>query len=279
MSGKYDKIIKELLKDTVAALLLKTTGLDITASALLDTKFQATDEREADFVLKVWLRDGSVVIVHIEFQTTNDENMPLRMLRYWIHIKERYKLPIEQFVYYIGKEPLKMADRIVEGNTAHHYRIIDMKTVDCETFMKSDKPEEIIISILCDYKDKDVKIFIGDILKEIKNRVKEELKRSKYIKQLEILSQLRDLQDGVVKEVENMAFVFDIEKDPRFKQGVKQGLLEGIELALEIKFGRDAFDKMDKIRTIEDVAQLENLKTTIKNAKTIADINDAIERE
>ncbi|MCI4625050.1 MAG: hypothetical protein L3V56_03720 [Candidatus Magnetoovum sp. WYHC-5] len=69
------KVIKELLKDTVAALLEKITGVDISKAELIEPKMQIrevrlriTDEREADFILKAQLKDGSQEIYHIEFQ-------------------------------------------------------------------------------------------------------------------------------------------------------------------------------------------------------------------
>ncbi len=68
MSKKYDKVIKELLKDTVEALLEKITGVDIKKAELLEPKMQITDEREADFILKAELKDSSQEIYHIEFQ-------------------------------------------------------------------------------------------------------------------------------------------------------------------------------------------------------------------
>ncbi|MCI4626894.1 MAG: hypothetical protein L3V56_13190 [Candidatus Magnetoovum sp. WYHC-5] len=67
MSKEYDKVIKELLKDTVEALLEKITGVDISKAELIEPKMQITDEREADFILKA-LKDGSQEIYHIEFQ-------------------------------------------------------------------------------------------------------------------------------------------------------------------------------------------------------------------
>ncbi|MCI4625708.1 MAG: hypothetical protein L3V56_07075 [Candidatus Magnetoovum sp. WYHC-5] len=56
MSKEFDKVIKELLKDTVEALLEKITGVDIKKAELLEPKMQITDEREADFILKAHLK-------------------------------------------------------------------------------------------------------------------------------------------------------------------------------------------------------------------------------
>ncbi|MCI4624986.1 MAG: PD-(D/E)XK nuclease family transposase, partial [Candidatus Magnetoovum sp. WYHC-5] len=114
MSKEYDKVIKELLKDTVEALLEKITGVDIKKVELLDPKLQITDEREADFILKAELKDGSQEIYHIEFQVTNDNNMGYRELRYWVYLRQVYKLPVKQYVVYIGKKPLKMKSTLEE---------------------------------------------------------------------------------------------------------------------------------------------------------------------
>ncbi|WP_420264420.1 hypothetical protein [Candidatus Magnetominusculus dajiuhuensis] len=55
----------------------------------------------------------------------------------------------------------------------------------------------------------------------------EETLRGRYIRQVEVLSQLRNLQDEVCKEAEAMALVYDLEKDVRFRQGRERGMVEG----------------------------------------------------
>ncbi|MCI4626939.1 MAG: hypothetical protein L3V56_13420, partial [Candidatus Magnetoovum sp. WYHC-5] len=61
-----------------------------------------------------------------------------------------------------------MKSTLEEDNITYSYTIIDMKTVDCEKFLYADRPEEVIISILCDYKGRDVKMFIREILERIR---------------------------------------------------------------------------------------------------------------
>ncbi|MCI4625094.1 MAG: hypothetical protein L3V56_03940, partial [Candidatus Magnetoovum sp. WYHC-5] len=104
-----------------------------------------------------------------------------------------------------------------------------------------------------------------------------------YIRQLEILSNLRDLQNYVGEEVDKMAFTFDLTKDYRFQQGREQGmakgiekgreqgLKEGLEFALKLKFGFDSLELIEKIKEIKDMQQLENIKEIIKNTNTVAE--------
>ena len=44
----------------------------------------------------------------------------------------------------------------------------------------------------------------------------------RYIKQLEILSNLRNLQKLTIKISEKMALVYDLKTDVRYKQGIEQ---------------------------------------------------------
>ncbi|MEO5361648.1 MAG: hypothetical protein H7843_14595 [Nitrospirota bacterium] len=116
----------------------------------------------------------------------------------------------------------------------------------------------------------------------------EETLRGKYIKQVEVLSQLRDLQDDVCKEAEAMAIMYDMERDVRFKQGLaegqrkgllegqregkREGLLEGIELGLELKYGSSGLELMDMARVVDSVDKLEALKNLIKKAGSLDEL-------
>ncbi|WP_420265114.1 hypothetical protein [Candidatus Magnetominusculus dajiuhuensis] len=308
MSKRYDKVIKEILKDVADTLITKVIGLKIVKSTALETKLQVTNEREADFIFRVELEDGSVFLLHIEFQSTNYFKMEYRMLRYWVYLTEIYGIAPMQYVFYIGNEPLTMKNSIATETTAHRYNLIDMRDVDCGKFLNSDRPEEVIISILCNYQKKGVKIFIREILNRLNELVQEETLRGKYVRQVEVLSQLRDLQNEVSEEAENMAIAYDMERDVRFRQGRERGMLEGIEkgvekgikkgiaqgmlegiekgiekglteaieLALDIRFGAEGVALMDKINNITDVGKLKQIKEHLRKAKTIAEVIEVI---
>ena len=57
----------------------------------------------------------------------------------------------------------------------------------------------------------------------------------KFIKQLEVISKLRNLQELTTKTIDNMSISFDITTDVRFKQGLEKGLEKGLELGANIK--------------------------------------------
>ncbi|MBF0519625.1 MAG: Rpn family recombination-promoting nuclease/putative transposase [Nitrospirae bacterium] len=228
MSGRYDKILKESLRGVLHVLISEVLGINAISIKPLKTKLQVTDEREADFLLEITLYDGSTYVLHIEFQATNDSNMPYRMLRYRIYISQTYGKPVKQVLFYVGREPLRMKNYIKDENLTFEYNIIDFRSIDCEKFISSNTPAEVILGILCNFNSKDDTIVIKRLLNKIMETVKEEVSRLKYIRQLEILAQLRGLQENVCKEVSEMALVYDIERDVRYKQGIERGIERGI---------------------------------------------------
>ncbi|MEO5358653.1 MAG: hypothetical protein H7844_15340 [Nitrospirae bacterium YQR-1] len=306
MPKRYDKVIKEILKDVVDTLITEVIGVKIVRSTAIETKLQITNEREADFILLVEFEDGSKSILHIEFQATNYSKMEYRELQYWTYIAVIHGIHPLQYVFYIGNEPLTMKNSISTETMNYSYNLIDMRNVDCEKFLYSEKPQEVIISILCNYQKKGVKIFIREILNRLNELVKEETLRAKYIRQVEVLSQLRNLQDEVCKEAEDMALVYNLERDVRFKQGRQRGLFEGqrkgllegelkgkrdgllegkrdglleaIELGLELKFGYAGLELMNMVKVINTIDKLEEFKNLIKKAGLMDELKEFLEK-
>ena len=75
------------------------------------------------------------------------------------------------------------------------------------------------------------------------------LRLKRYIKQLEILSNLRNLQELTIKISEKMALVYDLKTDVRYRQGIEQG----IQLMIE-KMLRKGKLNHQEIAEIADVA-------------------------
>lgn len=118
-----------------------------------------------------------------------------------------------------------MASLLSHDRLRYSYSLIDICLVPAEPFLASDKPVEIILAVLCEYQNKD--LLVERILQRLKETVIEELRLSKYIRQLEIFSQLRNLQDTVCQKKSAMNFIYDIEKDPVYKEGEKRGEEQG----------------------------------------------------
>ena len=64
-------------------------------------------------------------------------------------------------------------------------------------------------------------------------RFKNHKKRQKFFLQLEILSNLRNLQAEIIKQFSTMSIHFDIKKDLRYQQGIEQGIEQGKAQGIE----------------------------------------------
>jgi hypothetical protein len=108
MGRDYDKIIKENITSIFLPLSEKFFGIKIVRSKDLPGKLQTTQEREPDFIKKVWTDKKETFILHIEFQTTDEKEMVYRMAEYKAILQRKFKVPVKQFVFYLGVTKPKM---------------------------------------------------------------------------------------------------------------------------------------------------------------------------
>ena len=107
-------------------------------------------ELRVDFLAR--LEDDS--ILHIEFQSFNDPNMPFRMLRYYLAIWERYpNNPIKQLLVYVGNRKLRMKSRLKLRNLSFSYEILDIRQIDCRVLLESPDPMDRLLACLCKVED------------------------------------------------------------------------------------------------------------------------------
>jgi predicted transposase/invertase (TIGR01784 family) len=233
MHQDYDKIFKENIKKAEKTVLDCICGIQGLQLEELPRDVPRTIERRGDW-LKIGLdpHTNSRKLYHIEFQTANEDTMPLRMLIYWSLYRERYKLPVEQFVVYLGESPLTMPNTLQDENVWFRYSIIAINSIDYELFLSSDTPEGMILAILADFKKQDNLAVIGKILAALTEKIKNKRKLQKYIFQMELLANLRNLQPLISYQITNMSINYDLSKDFRFNQGIDLGISQGIDLGI-----------------------------------------------
>jgi hypothetical protein len=172
--------------------------------------------------------------VHIEWQVKNDKTMPARMLFYHALNHLIHKMPVEGFVIYIGKHRMNMKDEIVHGSLRYKYKLIDLTSISPEEFLSSDVPEEVLLAVLAGKTKKEEK---REIIKKILAKLHIQLKDntaalSRKLVQLEILGDLRNVQNIIIEEENKMATLYelyDIKRDIRYKQGIEAGVEKSIK--------------------------------------------------
>jgi predicted transposase YdaD len=226
--GNRDKTTKEAVKaitfDIATYILKLDIGEDI---EFVDKELLRIEKREADIVALCTI-GGSKAILHLEIQNNNDSTMCKRMLRYYVDIKFRFdNIPIYQYLIYIGKAELSMKGAIHDAFLKYTYTIVDMHHIDCEEFIKLDTPDALVLSILCDFKDKDELDVLLYLTKRLQKLTKNDHTLGKYMLILETLSQNRDLKD-TLKEVEKMLREIKYEELPSYEIGIEKGMERGI---------------------------------------------------
>jgi len=229
---KKDITTKDTIKTITEDIAKYILELDITNIEFVDKELQRIEKREADVIASCRI-NGIKAILHLEVQNDNDKTMHHRMLRYYTDIKLRFdKLPIYQYLVYIGKPKLSMKSTIVETNINFSYNIVDMHTIDCQKFLSMDSPDALVLAILCDFKDRDEKDVITYIITRLRELTKDNSHQlGKYMLALEELSSSRNLQD-TLEEVERMLRDMKIEELPGYKIAHERGEARGMSLGI-----------------------------------------------
>ncbi len=227
--GDKDLISKSLFKLLVRDFAIYLFDLPVTEVELLDGEQQRIEERRADLLAKVRLAEGPPFLLHIEIQNDNQALMPARMMRYLSDSLLAYPgLPVRQYLVYIGKKPLTMADGLDLPQFTYRYGLIDMHTVDCQALLRQDSPDAWVLAILCDFKDAAPRDIVHGILARLQERFGENPPRLReYVDMLDTLASNRDLNLDIREELDMLAF--DMEKLATYQMGLDKGREKGRE--------------------------------------------------
>jgi len=244
----YDKIIKENIEEVFLPLAGKYLGINIKSSRKISPKLQTTLERKADFLRIVTTEQQEKFILHIEFQTNDEADMVYRMAEYNAILLRKYKLPVRQFVIFLGEGKPKMRTTLEKPEVIDGFHLTNLKTYDYRSLLISEIPEEIILAILSDYSGNAPVKVISQIIERLQKVSKDEIKVRKYIRQLTILSRLRKLEVQTKKLIKEMPITYDIKKDGLYIEGRQEAIREMIiEMLKDPSFNVDKISKIARV--------------------------------
>ncbi|HUQ93636.1 MAG TPA: hypothetical protein VM120_18285, partial [Bryobacteraceae bacterium] len=110
--SKYDLVVKDLFQRDHPSLLDQLAG-GVAVREVLNVELARVEERRADLVWS--LADGT--ILHVEFQSGNDRDMPYRMGIYCLLLGQKYRRRVRQVVLYVGQPRMRMDDHVDLGGT------------------------------------------------------------------------------------------------------------------------------------------------------------------
>ncbi|MFK7982320.1 MAG: hypothetical protein AB8G86_20225 [Saprospiraceae bacterium] len=153
MAQDYDKIIKEIFRNSIIAFMTQITGENFEPISNLDPKLQKTIEREADFFKIVQRkRTNRKEVLHVEWQLkTTWKKMRNRMLFYKVLGIEITNLPVKQYVLYLGKGRPKVDTTFKNEDMDYRYHLICIKDIDYHQLLNAPDTNTALFAILADF--------------------------------------------------------------------------------------------------------------------------------
>ena len=226
MAQDYDKILKENMEELILPLSDKLLDLSLGPIEELPNDLQNTLERKPDLLKRVRgdKRDASYLL-HIEFQVKDETTMVDRMLLYYAMLWEKYHEPVKQYVVFIGRRKPKMPTALQSEMLNYRFTLVDIRELNYRNLLNTaTQPEEAVLAILSNFKKSEADTVIPEILRKLQKLAGDERKLRRYVRQIEILANLRNLQLQVIKHTETMALTYNIETDVRYQQGIEKGI-------------------------------------------------------
>lgn len=225
--SKYDLVVKDLFQRDHPGLLDQLTA-GVAVREVLSVELARVEERRADLVLL--LADGT--ILHIEFQSGNDKDMPYRVGMYCLLLGQKYRRRVRQIVLYVGQPKLRMDDHVDLGETRAAYTLMDIREMDARTLMASGRPGDLSLAMLANGGPEQ--------LVEIAKRAGElrGAERERVLSQLVLLAGLRRLTGRLRMELKTMDVTRDITKNEFVQDVVRNSLAHMLRGQLETKFGK-----------------------------------------
>lgn len=226
---EYDTVLKVLLQGSANSILEQITGVRV--ARWLNVELPEVRQTRVDLLGES--ADKKHDLIHLELQSTNDPQLPLRMAEYSLRVYRQFQRFPQQIVLYVGDAEMRMPATFSGPDHVCRYTIVDIRTLDSEPLLNSALPADNVIAILTRLRDRTAAI--RRILSKIGTL--ETGARDAAFTQLLILSGLRKLAESVRTEVQAMPIMHDILDHeiigPAIKQGIQQGIQEGIQQGLQ----------------------------------------------
>ncbi|MBW4556629.1 MAG: Rpn family recombination-promoting nuclease/putative transposase [Trichormus sp. ATA11-4-KO1] len=245
---------------------------DTIVKEILNSEFQWIS-RENDVLIRAESREYGKFLVLNEVQIRYKSDMPLRINAYTALAREKYKLPIYPVLINILPDGNVNIPNRYESNFAglqarQDYRVINLWEVDVNIAFQQEISSLLpFVPIL---KGGDDESTIREALRLL--RADEQLNQletvlaffATFVLESELVQQIMRWDMAILRE---SPWYQEIEQ-----RGRKEGLLSGIELALEIKFGLDGLELMPTISQISDLQKLQVVKQAIKSSNTVEEL-------
>jgi predicted transposase YdaD len=270
---EYDAALKKILMRPGSSVLAQLIG----ASSLkwLNVETPKVSNRRVDLLGELPGRN----LVHIELQSRNEKDFPLRMAEYLFGIGRQYgKLP-RQVALYVGEAPLRMRDRLEGPDVSVRFHLVDIRDLDDEQLLTSANIGDNVLAVLTRLGER------PQVVRRILARIAAGRSgdRNGALAELFIIAGLRKMEGEARREARNMPVLNDIMDNkvigPAIRQGRAEGRAEGrvegqVEMLLGMakkRFGRIPAAVAQRIAALKP-AQLKRVGLRLLDAQRIEDL-------
>ncbi|AFY62726.1 DUF4351 domain-containing protein [Synechococcus sp. PCC 6312] len=268
----YDNLCKALIESNPRPFVTWLLAEPVAEIKILKTELSVEPIR-ADFVS--FLEVGNQIL-HLEFQTQADPEMPLRMLDYYTRLYRQYRQPVKQIVLFLRPttSTAVQVDYFETASTLHRYQVIRLWEVAASELMAF--PTLWPLAILA--KTTNAENLLTDVaqrLEDLENR-EERLSLTTYTYLLGGLKFREELLNQLLREeimLESVTYRRLVETSEQ--RGLQRGRQEGEALLtlrlLQHKFGPLSEATSQQIRDLP-VSELENLAEALLDFQTPMDL-------
>jgi hypothetical protein len=247
-------------------------------------------ERVVHKLVKVWLKDGSErwVLVHIEVQSQEEGRFPRRMFVYHYRLFDRYDREVVSLAILGDDRPNWRPNHFGYGRWGCRmdfaFPIVKLLDYQAQEASLESDPNPFATVVLAHLKAIETRqdpVNRHDWKLRIARGLLDRGLKAEDVRQLlRFLDWMMDLPLGMEEQFREEVRQYEEEKQMPFitsfeRYGIRQGLLEGIELGLELKFGEEGLKLLPEISQLTDLDLLRAVVKSIKTAKTPDDIRRA----
>jgi hypothetical protein len=265
----YDKIMRENLQELFLPLIAEELNFKFKSVQPLPDKQPTTIIRETDAFLLVetYSLKEPKFILHLEFESKDNEEMVYRISEYHGIELRKYRLPIKHVVVYLGEGTPKMKTELELFEVFRGFTLVNAHSFSPQKWLEENEPAKIIMAILADYQKQNAAIILEAIVSKLRKVCKNQSDLKKFIEQLIIISRMRNLEKLTIQISKAMPITIDIEKDYLYNLGLEKAQKEAKKAAKEAEIKIKAAEAKAKMEAEKAEKEAEKAKVADEKAE------------
>ena len=253
---------------------------------LLDKKLPYT-EHDSDYIVKIEDRhadcEDDEFILHIEFQSTHDSNMPRRMMSYYARIVDKYGLPVYPVVIYLNSDDFGPNTPDTYVNSIYNeqiikfkYRVLKVWEIDPKMIIDRNLYGLFPILPLTNHGKTNDNRCLKACFDLVENAdIKDEVLKADMSVCTGVLAGLRypkELVKSLMKvEIMQESVIYQDILSEGIEKGKKEGMEESIISVLSARFGNISANMTDMIHHIRNKSRLNELLKSAATSRSLSE--------